>query len=180
MRSQEICEELIKTYGQDNFRPIVGLPISPYFSATKLMWLFKNYPDLKKRAENNELCVGTIDSWLLYKLSNGKHHITDVTNASRTMLMKLENLSWDNTMLKVFNIPKCILPKIVSSSEIYFKISKNISSELENVPVSGCLGDQQAALFGQTCFKSGEVKNTYGTGCFMMMNTGKLFSYQLP
>ena len=155
--------------GKDRFRSITGLPLASYFSGLKLRWLLDNVPRARERALRGELCFGTIDSWLVWHLTGGSH-LTDVTNASRTQLMNLASLQWDQSMLREFDIPSEVLPRIVSSSELYGSVK---SGALTGVPVAGILGDQQAALTGQTCFLPGEAKNTYGTGCFLLMNTGE-------
>jgi glycerol kinase len=155
--------------GQDRFRSVTGLPISTYFSASKLIWLLENVPGLREKAEKGDALFGNMDTWLIWKLTDGLH-VTDVTNASRTNLMDLKTLQWDEGILKCLNIPRAMLPEIRSSSEVY--AHGKAGSCLEGVPIAGDLGDQQAALFGQTCFSPGEAKNTYGTGCFFMMNTG--------
>lgn len=170
-RSAEICERLAIEGGQDRFRARTGLPIATYFSGPKLQWLLDNVEEARIQAERGELLCGTIDSWLVWNLTGGKEggaHVTDVSNASRTLLMNLETLAWDEELLAAMNIPASILPTIRSSSEIY-GVAQGV---LAGVPVAGILGDQQAALFGQTCFAEGEAKNTYGTGCFMLLNTG--------
>ncbi|HYE36330.1 glycerol kinase GlpK [Methylocaldum sp.] len=170
-RSAEICEELSLEGGQDRFRANTGLPVATYFSGPKLQWLLDNVEGTRIRAERGELLCGTIDSWLIWNLTGGKDggiHITDVTNASRTLLMNLKTLAWDEELLAAINVPRSILPAIRSSSEIY-GVAKGA---LAGIPVAGNLGDQQAALFGQTCFDTGDAKNTYGTGCFMLLNTG--------
>jgi len=156
--------------GQDRFRAVTGLPIATYFSAVKIIWLLENVPGLREKAEAGEALFGNMDTWLIWKLSGGKVHVTDVTNASRTNLMNLETLDWDDSILKCLNIPKSLLPAIRSSSEVYTNGAEG--TVVAGVPIAGDLGDQQAALFGQTCFSPGEAKNTYGTGCFFMMNTG--------
>jgi glycerol kinase len=170
-RSAEICEQLAMEGGQDRFRTRTGLPIATYFSGPKLQWLLDNVEGARRRAERSELLCGTIDSWLVWNLTGGKEggvHVTDVTNASRTLLMNLETLTWDEELLATMNVPSSILPAIRSSSEIY-----GIAiGTLAGVPVTAVLGDQQAALFGQACFDAGDAKNTYGTGCFMLLNTG--------
>ncbi|HEX2493556.1 MAG TPA: glycerol kinase GlpK, partial [Steroidobacter sp.] len=155
--------------GKDRFRARTGLPLASYFSGLKLKWLLDRAPDARKRAEAGELCFGTIDSWTLWNLTT-RLHVTDVTNASRTQLMSLARLSWDDEMLRAFAVPEEVLPRIVSSSEVYGEIAHG---PLKGVPISGILGDQQAALVGQACFGPGEAKNTYGTGCFLLMNTGE-------
>jgi len=165
-RTDKICKSLKKH--EKLFQQKTGLPIATYFSGTKIKWLFDNVKDLRKAAEKGEAIFGNIDSWIIWNLTGGKH-ITDVTNASRTMLMDLETLDWDDELLEIFDIPRKILPKICSSSEIYGKTEIVFENK---IPISGILGDQQAALFGQTCFQKGDVKNTYGTGCFILLNTG--------
>ena len=155
------------------FQEVVGLPISPYFSAVKLRWLYDNIPEVAS-ASADVLKFGTVDSWLIWKLTHGTEqegvHVTDVTNASRTMLMNLKSLKWDDNMCEFFGFSKTILPEIKSSGEVYGYIAHGI---MKGKPIAGCLGDQQAALFGQECFKVGEAKCTYGTGCFMLSNTGE-------
>mmetsp|Transcript_22893 Transcript_22893/g.29231 ORF Transcript_22893/g.29231 Transcript_22893/m.29231 type:complete len:508 (+) Transcript_22893:265-1788(+) len=173
MRTRDICRTLSGSDGKDRLRQRTGLPIVPYFAGTKLKWLLDNVPGISEAAANGDALFGTIDSWLMWNLSGGKNgglHLTDVTNASRTLLMNIETLDWDPSLCKEFSVPQPMLPKIVSSSVELFKIKV---PELEGVPLSGVLGDQQAALFGQTCFDVGEAKNTYGTGCFMLLNTGE-------
>jgi glycerol kinase len=159
--------------GHPFFRNRTGLPLSTYFSALKLRWLLENIPRARRQAESGELLFGNIDTFLLWKLTGAANkgvHATDVTNASRTQLMNLRTLQWDEELLRAFSIPRQILPEIRSSSEVYGHVAEG---PLRGVPVAGILGDQQAALVGQTCFKSGEAKNTYGTGCFLLMNTGE-------
>jgi glycerol kinase len=153
--------------GKDRFRAVTGLPLASYFSGLKLKWLLGAVPDARARAAAGELCFGTVDAWVLWNLT-GKH-ITDVTNASRTQLMSLQALDWDEGLLRAFDIPAPLLPRIASSSEVYGEIARG---PLKGVPIAGILGDQQAALVGQTCFAPGEAKNTYGTGCFLLLNTG--------
>jgi len=145
--------------------------VDAYFSATKLKWILDNVSDARKKAENGDLLFGTIDTWLLWKLTNGKVHATDVSNASRTMLFNIYTLNWDDELLKIFDIPKAVLPQVRSSSEVYGETQNILTAS--NIPVAGIAGDQQAALFGQMCTQPGMVKNTYGTGCFMLMNTGE-------
>ena len=141
-----------------------------YFSATKVKWILDNVEGAREKAGRGDLCFGTVDAWLLFKLTNGKVHATDVTNASRTMLYNINTLQWDEKMLKLFNIPAAMLPEVRSSSEVYCYTNQVLTGV--NIPISGIAGDQQAALFGQMCTQPGMVKNTYGTGCFMLMNTG--------
>ena len=159
--------------GNEFFRGRTGLPLSTYFSALKLRWILENVSGARKQAEAGEILFGTIDTFLWWTLTGGEKngvHLTDVTNASRTQLMNLQTLAWDEELLRAFSIPAQVLPEIRSSSEAYGTVA---NGPLKGVPIAGILGDQQAALVGQTCFKSGEAKNTYGTGCFMLMNTGE-------
>jgi len=159
--------------GQDRFRKQTGLPLSTYFSSLKLRWLLENIPDAREKAAAGELLFGNIDTFLVWNLTGGPKdgvHVTDVTNASRTQLLNLETLDWDDNLLAAFDIPRAVLPKVRSSSEVYGEATL---PAVAGVPITGILGDQQAALVGQACFQPGEVKNTYGTGCFLLMNTGK-------
>jgi glycerol kinase len=168
-RTADFCDKL-KSEGQSKIiLKKTGLIIDAYFSATKVKWILDNVKGVRQLAEAGLLAFGTIDSWLVWKLSKGKLHITDVSNASRTMLFNIHSLKWDAELLKVFDIPESMLPEVKSSSEVYGKTSDLFASD---IPVAGIAGDQQAALFGQMCIEQGMVKNTYGTGCFMMMNTG--------
>ena len=168
-RTADICEELKKQGLEDYIRKTTGLPIDAYFSATKIKWILDNVDGALEKAQKGELLFGTVDTWLIWKLSGGKIHVTDYTNASRTMLFDIHKLCWDKKLLELLNIPESMLPQVKSSSEIYGQI--NILGE--SIAVSGIAGDQQAALFGQRCFNSGDIKNTYGTGCFLLMNTGE-------
>ncbi len=153
--------------GSDFFRSKTGLPLSTYFSSLKIAWLLENVPGLRSKAQSGDILFGNVDAYLAWRLTG--IHVTDVTNASRTQLMNLQTLAWDADLLHAFNIPSTILPRIASSSEVYGEITDGI---LKGVPLAGILGDQQAALVGQTCLATGEAKNTYGTGCFLLMNTG--------
>jgi len=158
--------------GKDRFRAITGLPLASYFSALKLKWLLDTVPGARAMAQAGDLIFGTMDTWVLWNLSGGPKgglHLTDVTNASRTQLMRLDSLDWDEELLRFFDIPRAVLPRIVSSSQVYGEVAEG---PLAGLPIAGILGDQQAALVGQTCFRPGEAKNTYGTGCFLLMNTG--------
>jgi glycerol kinase len=166
-RTDEICNALAADGGQDRLRPKTGLPLATYFSGPKIKWILDNVPGVRTRAENSELLFGNIDTWLIWNLTGA--HVTDVTNAGRTLLMNLQTLDWDDEILALLDIPRAMLPEIRSSSEVY----GTARAPLGGVPVSGDLGDQHAALFGQTCFQAGEAKNTYGTGCFMLLNTGE-------
>lgn len=168
-RTDVMIKKLAKQSGQDRFRKTTGLPLATYFSAPKIKWILDNVKGAKTKAKKGELLFGNIDTWLIWNLTG--EHITDVTNASRTLLMNLKTLQWDEEILKIMGIPLAMLPTIKSSSEVYGQISPELP--LSGIPVAGDLGDQQAALFGQTCFKAGEAKNTYGTGCFLLMNTGE-------
>jgi glycerol kinase len=170
-RTADICNELAKDGGQDRFRPKVGLPLATYFSGPKIKWILDNVPGVRAKAEKGEVLFGNIDTWVIWNLTGGPKggaHVTDVSNASRTMLMNLQTLDWDPDMLKVMGIPRAMLPAVKPSAAKYGEAV----GALAGVPVAGDLGDQQAALFGQTCFSAGEAKNTYGTGCFMLLNTG--------
>jgi len=168
MRVGDAVAEFSRDGGPDRFRDRTGLPISTYFSSLKIRWLLDNVPDVRRQAEAGDLLFGTIDTYLTWRLTGGLH-ITDCTNASRTQLMDLRTLNWDDELLRAFGIPRAILPQIRSSSERYGEATLDA---IRGVPLAGILGDQQAALVGQTCFLPGEAKNTYGTGCFLLMNTG--------
>lgn len=167
-RTDVICNELAKDGGQDRLRSKTGLPLATYFSGPKIKWILDNVEGARAGAEKGELLFGNMDTWIIWNLTG--RHVTDVTNASRTLLMNLNTLDWDDELLRLLSVPRAMLPEIHSSSEEYGK-AKII---LEGVSVAGDLGDQQAALFGQTCFSAGEAKNTYGTGCFMLMNMGEI------
>jgi glycerol kinase len=172
-RVENMVAEFAKSGGLDRFRARTGLPLSTYFSALKIRWLLENLRDVRKQAEAGDVLCGTVDTYLLWRLTGGPHggvHFTDVTNASRTQLMNLYTLQWDPEILAAFDVPANILPRIVSSSEVYGEAKLD---SIAGVKIAGVLGDQQAALFGQTCFAPGEAKNTYGTGCFLLMNTGE-------
>lgn len=167
-RTSEMCDKLRADGLEEYIRKTTGLRIDAYFSATKIKWILDNVPGARDRAENGDLLFGTVDTWLIWKLSGGKIHVTDRTNAARTMLYDIHSLTWDKRILEILQIPKCMLPEVRPSSEIYGDV--NILGA--EIPVSGIAGDQQAALFGQKCFCEGDIKNTYGTGCFLLMNTG--------
>ncbi|MFD7923706.1 glycerol kinase GlpK [Streptomyces sp. NPDC059740] len=171
-RTAALCRELGRNVGQDRFRRETGLPLSSYFAGPKIRWLLENVDGLQARAEAGDLMFGTMDSWVIWNLTggvNGGVHVTDVTNASRTMLMNLHRMEWDEKICASIGVPTSVLPEIRSSSEVYGECAEGV---LQGVPVASALGDQQAALFGQTCFETGEAKSTYGTGTFMLMNTG--------
>ncbi|MGH2863809.1 MAG: glycerol kinase GlpK [Solirubrobacteraceae bacterium] len=173
IRTDQLVRELAGGEGPDRLRERVGLPLSTYFSGPKLAWLLENVEGARERAENGELAFGTMDSWVLWNLTGGAKggvHVTDVTNASRTMLMDLESLDWHEPSLELMGIPRSMLPEIRSSSEVYGEAS---GTAVAGRPIAGILGDQQAALFGQTCFERGEAKNTYGSGSFLLVNTGE-------
>jgi glycerol kinase len=170
-RTDQICRELASEEGQDRFRSTTGLPLSTYFSGPKIKWILDNHPQVKNLANQGEALFGNIDTWLIWNLTggvNGGRHVTDVTNASRTMLMDLKTLDWDPEILSALGIPSQMLPLICSSSEVYGEAVVPFAG----LPISGIFGDQQAALFGQTCFDPGDAKNTYGTGCFLLLNSG--------
>jgi len=171
-RVSDAVAEFSREGGQDRFRKTTGLPLAAYFSGLKIRWILNNVPGVRELAESGDVLFGNIDSYLVWKLTGGQQggiHITDVTNASRTQLLNLETLNWDQEMLRTYGIPQKMLPEVRSSSEVYGPAKVDA---VKDVPIAGILGDQQAALFGQTCFKPGEAKNTYGTGCFLLMNTG--------
>ncbi|WP_201830556.1 glycerol kinase GlpK [Microvirga zambiensis] len=171
-RVDAAVEEFAQDGGSDRLRAKTGLPLASYFSGLKLRWLLDNVPGAREKAASGDVLFGNIDTWLVWNLTGGVDggcHITDVTNASRTQLMNLQTLAWDEEILRLFDIPRACLPEIRSSSEVYGEAT----DELAGVPIAGILGDQQAALVGQACFQQGEAKNTYGTGCFMLMNTGE-------
>jgi len=170
-RTASICDELKAANKQELVQQKTGLVIDAYFSGTKIKWILDNTAGARNKANKGELCFGTIDTWLLWNLTNGAVHATDVSNASRTMLCNIHTLQWDDELLSMLDIPKSILPEIKSSSEIFGYTSGNFSNA--KIPVAGMAGDQQSALFGQLCTQPGMVKNTYGTGCFMLMNTGE-------
>lgn len=169
-RTSALCDALAKDPGANFFREKTGLVVDPYFSGTKVRWMLDHVEGLRERAERGEIAFGTVDSWLAWKLSDGRLHISDATNAARTLLFNIHTADWDDELLRALNIPPAILPEVRSSSEIYGEISG--VSELNGLPLAGMAGDQHAALFGQTCTSSGMAKNTYGTGCFVLMNTG--------
>jgi glycerol kinase len=169
-RTAERCEALKKAGLAETIRAKTGLVIDPYFSATKLEWLLANVPGLKERAEKGELLFGTIDSWLAWKLTSGKLHLTDPSNASRTQLYDIHRGAWDEELLKIFGVPRAMLPQVLPSSQVYGTTAKSMLGA--EVPIAGIAGDQQAALFGQACHEAGMAKNTYGTGCFLLLNTG--------
>ncbi|MGN0389311.1 MAG: glycerol kinase GlpK [Wujia sp.] len=179
-RTAEFCEELSKMYmtckygtrasASEWIREKTGLILDPYFSATKVKWILDHVEGARRKAEAGELLFGTVETWLIWKLTGGKVHVTDYSNASRTMLFNINTLTWDDDILKLLDIPKCMLPEVRSNSEIYgYTMPTLLGGE---IPIAGAAGDQQAALFGQNCFCAGDAKNTYGTGCFLLMNTG--------
>ncbi len=170
-RTDQICNELASDGGQDRFRTKTGLPIATYFSGPKIKWILDNVDGVRAKAESGEVLFGNIDTFVIWELTGGPDggvHVTDVTNASRTMMMNLETLDWDDEILGILGVPRAMLPQIRASSEVY----GDAKGDLAGIPVAGDLGDQQAALFGQTCFSVGEAKNTYGTGNFLLLNTG--------
>ena len=170
-RTSEYCDELKEKGLTDKFRQKTGLVIDAYFSGTKLKWILDNVPGVRERAEKGELLFGTVETWLIWKLTKGNVFVTDYSNASRTMLFNINTLEWDDEILAELNIPRCMLPEAKPSSCVYGMADPQFFGG--EIPISGAAGDQQAALFGQTCFNAGEAKNTYGTGCFLLMNTGE-------
>ncbi|SCH66554.1 glycerol kinase GlpK [Romboutsia sp. 1001713B170207_170306_H8] len=171
-RTSEICDELEAKGYKDMIKEKTGLILDAYFSGTKIKWILDNVEGAREKADNGELLFGTVDTWLTWNLTRGKVHVTDYTNASRTMLYNIKELKWDDEILEILNIPKSMLPEVKPSSYIYGYTDENMLAGAK-IPIAGCAGDQQAALFGQTCFEEGSAKNTYGTGCFMLMNTGE-------
>jgi len=170
-RTSDLCHELKARGEEARVRRTTGLVLDPYFSGTKLKWLLDHVKDARRRAAQGELRFGTIDTWLVFKMTGGAVHVTDATNASRTLLMNLETLAWDDAMLSMLDVPRAVLPRIAGSAELY-GVTRGMKSLPDGVPVSGIAGDQQAALFGQACFDPGESKCTYGTGAFLLMNVG--------
>lgn len=170
-RTSDYADSLIEKGMTDMFRGKTGLVVDPYFSATKLRWILENVEGARERAAHGDLLFGTIDTWLMYKLSKGRIHVTDYSNASRTMMFNINTLEWDEDILNILDIPASMLPEVRPSSCIYGESDPEFFGG--SIPIAGAAGDQQAALFGQTCFDEGEAKNTYGTGCFMLMNTGE-------
>ena len=170
-RTADFCKSLVKQGLEETVMNKSGLVIDPYFSATKIKWILDNVTEARSRAENNEICFGTVDSFLLWKLTGGKVHATDATNASRTSLYNIESLEWDDQLLKIFDVPKSLMPDVMDSNSYFGNISKDVMNC--ELPILSILGDQQAAAVGQACFKPGNIKSTYGTGCFVIINSGK-------
>ncbi|MDC8002688.1 glycerol kinase GlpK [Aureisphaera galaxeae] len=174
-RTAKFCDSLRDAGHVETFKKKTGLVIDAYFSGTKLKWILDHVEGAREKAENGELCFGTIDSWLIWKLTHGAVHVTDPSNASRTLLFNIHTLEWDEQLLQLLDIPKAILPEVKGSSEVVGKTHEGLFST--KIPIAGIAGDQQAALFGQQCTQKGMVKNTYGTGCFLLMNTGEIPVY---
>ena len=174
-RTAPICEKLKEMGLEPYVKEHTGLLIDAYFSATKIKWILDNVPEARTLANENKLCFGTVETWLIWNLTNKQVHVTDYSNASRTMLFDIEKLCWDETLCNKLGIPMSMLPEVKESSAIYGEIADNLPglSELKGIPIGGAIGDQQSALFGQACFNAGQAKNTYGTGCFLLMNTGE-------
>lgn len=174
-RTAPICEKLKEIGLEPYVKEHTGLLIDAYFSATKIKWILDNVPEARTLANENKLCFGTVETWLIWNLTNKQVHVTDYSNASRTMLFDIEKLEWDETLCNKLGIPMSMLPEVKESSAIYGEIADNLPglSELKGIPIGGAIGDQQSALFGQACFNAGQAKNTYGTGCFLLMNTGE-------
>lgn len=170
-RTAGYCDRLKSEGLEPTFQDKTGLVIDSYFSGTKVRWILENVDGAREKAERGELCFGTIDSWLIYRLTDGKQHLTDVTNASRTLLYNIKTMDWDDELLDILGVPRSMLPEVRSSSEVYAETSPDVFPT--PIPIAGIAGDQQAALFGQRCTQRGMVKNTYGTGCFMLLNTGE-------
>lgn len=169
-RTAAVCGELKQHGPADRIRELTGLVVDPYFSATKVAWILDHVPGARSRAETGELCFGTVDSWLIWRLTGGRRHITDVTNASRTMLFDIRDMTWSDELLDLFDVPRAMLPDVVPSSGVHAVTSDTVLPA--EIPIAGIAGDQHAALFGQMCTRPGMGKNTYGTGCFVLMNTG--------
>ncbi len=169
-RTADFCEDLKNRNLEKKIKEKTGLVIDAYFSGTKIKWILDHVEGVRARAERGELAFGTVETWLVWNLTKGRLHVTDVSNASRTMLFNINTLSWDDELLDILDIPKCLLPQVLDSSQVVGEIDESILPGA--IPISGMAGDQQASLFGQLCFEKGMVKNTYGTGCFVMMNTG--------
>jgi len=174
-RTAEICSRLRKHEGL--FRKTTGLVVDAYFSGTKIQWLLDHVPGLRFKAAKGQVAFGTIDSWLIYKLSNGAAHVTDMTNASRTLIFDIKVKKWSKALLKILNIPENILPKVLPSASVFGHTAQGIAGLPDGIPIMAVMGDQQAALYGQGCFSTGSIKNTYGTGCFMLLNTGNKCVY---
>ena len=170
-QTTSICDQLKEEGFEDNFRNKTGLILDPYFSGTKVKWILDQIRGARQLAEQGRLLFGTIDTWLIWNMTNGKVHVTDVSNASRTLMFNIHNRSWDEELLGILNVPACMLPEVKASSEVYGYLDEHILGQ--SIPIAGAAGDQQAALFGQSAFSVGNTKNTYGTGCFMLMNTGE-------
>ncbi len=169
-RTAPICEQLKRDGAEDTVREKTGLVLDPYFSGTKVQWLLDNVDGARARAEKGELAFGTVDSWLVWKLTGGARHVTDATNASRTLLYNIHTRAWDDELLELLKVPRAMMPEVRPSSEVYGEVA--VAGPLKGIPIAGMAGDQQAALFGQACFRAGMAKNTYGTGCFLLKNTG--------
>ena len=174
-RTSDFCEELKQEGNSDFVKEKTGLEIDAYFSATKIKWILDNVSGARQKANNGDLLFGTVDTWIIWNLTGGETHVTDVTNASRTMLFNIKSLKWDEDLLKLFDIPTLMLPKVKMNDEIFAKTSGKVLQT--QIPIAAVAGDQQAALFGQMCIEKGMAKNTYGTGCFVMMNTGNKLAY---
>jgi glycerol kinase len=175
-RTSEFCKRKDLQAHKDKFRYKTGLVLDPYFSGTKVRWFLDHVPGLRQKSQNGQIAFGTIDSWLIWKLTSGQSHVTDMTNASRTLLFNIRELKWDKELLNILKIPSNILPEVKESGSIFGRTA-SLQFLPGGIPIAGVLGDQQAALYGQGCFKEGSVKNTYGTGCFIVLNTGKKLIY---
>lgn len=174
-RTSAMCQSRELQSAKQLIRQKTGLVVDPYFSGTKVRWLLESVPQIRRKAHKGEAAFGTIDSWLVWKLTGGSAHVTDTTNASRTLLFNIRTQQWDKDLLKIFRVPTALLPKILHSGSQFGKTATGITGLPSGIPITGIMGDQQAALYGQGCFSPGSVKNTYGTGCFLMLNTGNKF-----
>lgn len=174
-RTSAMCDQSRKY--EDTFKHKTGLVLDAYFSGTKIKWLLDNVAGLRQRARKGDICFGTIDSWLIWKFTNGKSHVTDTTNASRTLVFNIRKLAWDPALLQILNIPSAMLPRVQDPGSVFGQTAAGVAGLPAGIPIAGVLGDQQAALYGQGCFEAGTIKNTYGTGCFLVLNTGKKLIY---
>lgn len=176
-RTADVCQTLRKRGLEKKFRSKTGLVLDPYFSGTKIQWILDHVPGVRRRALRGDICFGTIDSWLIWKLTGGKSHATDVTNASRTLIFNIKDLKWDFELLKILKIPSSVLPRVYNSGAVFGRTAKGAAGLSAGIPIAAVMGDQQSALYGQGCYGPGTVKNTYGTGCFIVLNTGNKLIY---
>ena len=176
-RTADVCQALRRRGLENKFRQKTGLVLDPYFSGTKIQWILGHVPGVRKRALRGDICFGTVDSWLIWKLTGGKSHATDVTNASRTLIFNIKDFKWDFELLKILKIPSDILPRVYHSGAVFGQTARGAAGLPAGIPIAAVMGDQQSALYGQGCYEPGTVKNTYGTGCFIVLNTGHKLIY---